>query len=491
MRLTNYTYCLIALAFVLLSLPVKAQDKWDLKKCIEYAWEHAISVKQADIQARVAELTFQQNKLSQYPSVNLSNATGTNFGRAVDPTSNLFISSTLLFQQYNMNVSGLIYNWGNLRHTILSADYGAKAAKKEVDRIKNDIGLTTATTYLQVLLSKEQVRIAKTQMGISWSRLLDTRKRVDAGLLPELNALEIEAQYARDSAAYITSITLMEQNRITLKATINLDAAAPFDIEEPAAATIPVESIESLTPDMVYAIAIKTQPQQQVNDLRIKSLQYGIKAAKAGLYPTLSWFGGLGTNFANPNVKIAGINFLGYRPVSAFSPVVNIGGTPYPVLEPNIELVQSKKSIGQMWQGWGAQIGNNFRQNFGLQLSVPLFNGGQARTAYKRVQYDLQNAELVKEQANLRLKNDIYLAYQAAVNAKARFEASQKTETISKRAFDLAQKRYDSGLLQSIEWINTQNNWYRAQIQVLADQYDFVFRMKVLEFYKGLGLRLE
>jgi outer membrane protein len=490
MQLFSSHFMRLILFFVIIPIFAQSQEKWDLRRCIEYAWDYSISVKQADIQARIADLAYKQNKLSQYPNVSFTNSTGTNFGRAVDPTSNLFISSTLLFQQYNMNVSGLIYNWGNLRNTILSAEYGSLAARKDVERLKNDIGLTVATTFLQVLLAKEQVRIAQNQMDITRSRIRDTRLRVDAGQLPELNALELEAQYARDSSAYISSVTIAEQNLLTLKATLNVDAFEPFDIEEPPVSRIPVEKIENLTPEKVYTVALQTQPQQQVNELRIKSLQYNLKAAKASFYPSVNWFGGIGTNFANPNTKLDGFVFLGYRDNGGFSPIVSIGGNTYPVQEPIIGVLQSKKTIGEMWNGWNTQIGDNFRQNIGVQLSVPLFNGGVARTNYRRIRYDIENAEWIKKQSEQKLKNDIYQAYQSALNAGIRFEASKKTEALSARAFELTQKRYDAGLLQTIEWITSQNNLFRARIQLLADQFDYVFRMKVLEFYKGLGLNL-
>ena len=143
-----------------------------------------------------------------------------------------------------------------------------------------------------------------------------------------------------------------------------------------------------------------------------------------------------------------------------------------------------------MWTGWGTQINDNFRQNIGLQLSIPILNGGSARTNYKRIQYDIQNAEWVKKQSDQRLKNDIYLAYQSAVNALNRYQASKKTKELSEKSFTLAQKRYDAGLLQPIEYITIQNNLFRANIQTAADHFDYVFRMKVLEFYKGMGLKL-
>ncbi|MFN5334349.1 MAG: TolC family protein [Bacteroidota bacterium] len=483
--------CIAFLTGVLLSAKSSyAQEIWDLRKCVEYAWENNISVQQSDIQARVAALNLHQSQYAQYPNINITNSTGTNFGRAVDPTSNLFVSNTLLFQQYNLNLSGLIFNWGNVRNTIISARYNAEAAKKDVERIKNDIGLTVATTYLQVLLAKEQVKIVQKQLELTQTRLVDTRKRVYAGILPELNELELEAQFARDSSAYISAVMTAEQNLLTLKATLNLDAASPFDIAAPPVDMIPVESIADLQPEFVYQTALQTQPLQKVNDLRIKSLQYNLKAAKSALYPSLNWFGGIGTNFANPNTKITGVKFNGYQPPSLLSPIVNTGLAFLPVQQPDVTILQGKKSFNEMWAGWGTQMNDNFRQNLGLQLTIPILNGGTARNNFKRIQYDIKNAEWVKKQSDQRLKNDIYLAYQSAVNALQRLNASKKTKELSERSFQLAQKRYDAGLMQPIEYLTIQNNLLRANIQVAADQFDYVFRIKVLEFYKGMGLRL-
>jgi outer membrane protein len=466
---------------------VPASEKWDLRKCVEYAWEHNISVRQSDIQARIANLSYEQTKLGRYPNASFTTNTGTNFGRAVDPTTNLFVSSTLLFQQYNFNVNAQIFNFGNIKNQVLASRYSYEAAKEDVQRNKNDIGLTVATTYLQVLLAKEQARISEVQLELTRARLSDTRKRVDAGSLPELNALELEAQLARDSSAYITAVTTAEQNLLNLKATLNLDAAVGFDIAVPPVNLIPVDNIADLQPDNVYQMALQTQPQIKVNDFRAKALEHNLKAAKAALYPSLSAFGGLGTNFANPNNKITGFNFLGLVPTQD---VVNVNGINQPVLTPNVQLIQGKKGFGEIWTGWGTQMNENFRQNIGISINVPIFNGGTARTAYKRVQIDIKNNELLKEQAAQTLKNNIYLAYVSATNALQRYNASKKTLDISERTYSLAQKRYDAGLLSTIDLITNQNNLFRARIQAVADQYDYVFRMKVLEFYKGQGLRL-
>lgn len=469
---------------------LKAQEKWDLVRCVEYAIANNISVRQADVQARLAELTYKQSKLSQYPNANFTTSTGTNFGRAVNPTTNLFENTTLLFQQYGLNVNALLFNWNSVKNGILSSKYNAAAANASIESTKNDIALSVATTYLQALLAKEQAKIAEVQMQLTRARLTDTRKRVDAGSLPELNALELESQYAADSANYINASTTAQQTLLTLKATLNLDAAQPFDITEPPVAMIPVENIGDLQPDVVYNMALQTQPRQRVNDLRIKSLEANVKSIRGQFYPSISAFGGLGTNFASPNSRISGFTFNGYSQPTPSSPIVNVGGTNYFVQTPDIDVIQSKKGFGEMWTGWGNQMNQNFRQNIGIQISVPIFNGATTRTNYNRSKLDLQNAKLVKEQADMQLKNDIYQAYNAAVNAMQRYNASKKTLEVAERASVLAQKRYEAGLLQTIELITNQNNLFRARIQNVSDQFDYVFRMKVLEFYKGLGIRL-
>jgi len=482
---------LTLLSFLLLlsGTQIQAQEKWDLVRCVQYAVANNISVRQADVQARIANLTLEQNKASQYPNANFTTSTGTNFGRAVNPTTNLFENTTLLFQQYNLNVNALLFNWNSVKNGILSSKYNLAAANATVESTRNDIALSVATTYLQALLSKEQARIAEVQMQQTRLRLVDTRKRVDAGSLPELNALELESQYAADSATYINATTNAQQTLLTLKATLNLDAAQPFDILEPPIAMVPVESIGDLQPDVVYNMALQTQPKQRVNDLRIKSIEANIRSIHGQLYPSISAFAGLGSNFSSANTKITGFNFLGYQ-TPQMPNRVTVSGTDYFVQSPKVEVLQAKKGFGEIWNGWGSQLNDNFRQNIGIQISVPIFNGLSVRTNYKRAKFDLDNAKLVKEQADMQLKNDIYQAYNAAVNALQRFNASKKTLEVTERANILAQKRYDAGLLQTIELITNQSNLFRARIQNLSDQYDYVFRMKVLEFYKGLGIRL-
>ncbi|ULQ52450.1 TolC family protein [Flavihumibacter fluvii] len=465
-------------------------DPWDLRRCVDYAIKNNISVKQSDVQKRIADLLYDQNKKGRIPNANFSTNSGYQFGRSIDPTTNLFTNQQLLFQGYQFNTDITIFNWNRISSNIASSRLASEAAAADLEKNRNDISLNVATSYLAALLSKVQIEIVKVQLQQSQNQLSDTRKRVEAGTVPELNAVDLEAQVARDSSTLITAVSTFELNLLSLKALLNLDAAVPFSITIPPVDQIPVDPIAELQPALVFDLAMKNQPAQKANELRKRSLEYDVKSAHAALYPTLSAFGGLASNFANSNLKGAGFDFLGYNPTGPYSAVVDVNGTLTPVQTPNIQAKQVNKSFGEMWNGWGTQMSNNFRQNIGLAISVPIFSGYQARTSYLRTKLNVENQNLVIDQANQKLKQDIYTAYTNAMSSLQKYNASKTSMNAAQRSYDFASRRYELGLLSTLELITSQTNLTRAKIDVANAQFDYVFRMKVLEFYKGMGIKL-
>jgi outer membrane protein len=458
---------------------------------VDYAWQNNISVKQQEVQASLSALNERQARNSVYPNANFSNNTGMQFGRSVNPTTNLFATTQLLFQGFNLNADMVIYNWQKVKNSIIASKYNSKAAVASVEKARNDIALSVATSFLQALLNKEQIGIAQVQFNQTKSQLDATRKRVDAGALPELNAVELEAQLARDSTTIINATATADLSVLQLKALLNLDAAANFEIDVPPVDKIPVDNFADLMPEYVYKMALSNQPAQKVNLLRLKSFESNVKIAKAGMYPIISAFAGLATNFANSTDKITGYNFTGYNPPNPLSGAVNVNGTNYFLQQPKYEILQGKKSFGEIWNGYGSQVNQNFRQNFGVAINIPIFNnGGTAKTAYERSKLDVKTASLTIEQADQQLKQDIYQAYTNASAAMQRYNASLVTVAASQKTYDFAKKRYDVGLLGTFELITNQNNLNKANVDKLVAHYEYVFRMKVLEFYKGQGLKL-
>ncbi|HTB53476.1 MAG TPA: TolC family protein [Ferruginibacter sp.] len=478
-------YGLYTLIILLFTTSIKAQEKWDLRHCVDYALANNISIKQTDVQAKIAQLQYKENKLSQYPAANFTGDGAYNSGRNQDPTTFSLITQSYLSAGFQLQTSANIFNWYSKQNSIIASRWEADAAKASVDKLKNDIVLSVANAYLQILLSKAQQNIALLQLHLSEAQLSNTKKLVAAGSLPELNAAELEAQVATDTANYINAKGAVDQNVLVLKSYMNVDAATPFDVDSPPAELIPIESFADLQPEDVYNLAIVNLPQQRVNEFKLKAAQKDADAAKDAMYPTLAAFGTLNSSYLDYKTALYDPIIVGYNP-TPYS--VNVGGTSYTVQSP---IITNGNKIGYAKSDpFGTQLSDNFRQSAGLSLTIPIFSGWSLHGAWEQSKLNTRNLELQKDADNQTLKQNIYQAYNAAVVAMEKFNASKKTVDASQRTFDFSQKRYDVGMIGTFELITNQNNLFTAKLQYVQDQFDYVFKMKVLEFYKGQGLKL-
>jgi outer membrane protein len=470
----------IKLAICLLTFTTAiGQEKWDLRKCVEYALEHNISIKQQDIQAKIAELTLKQSRASQIPSLNFGTNLGLSTGRSIDRTTNLFTTQSVWYNTFSLQSNVDLFNWFNKRYTIAGDRFSSEAAKASVDKLKNDISLNIASAYLQVLLSKEQINASKLQISLTSSQLDNTKKLVNAGSLPELNLAELEAQLATDSSALITAQGTETQSILLLKSLLQLDAGVAFDVDAPPVDMIPIEPIADLQPEAVYQLAIKNLPQQQVNTFNLEAARKYSASAKSLMYPSLSLGASLGSNYSSSK---GASRLLNPNPIS-FRPIAKVSTTGDDVVVP----VYDTRPYSLPY---GTQLSDNFGNNIGVSLNVPIFNGRQARTNWQKQKLNVENLTLQRDLGNMTLKQDIYTAYTDAITSLQKFNASTKRVSSAQKAYDFAQKRYDVGLLNTIDLLTNQNNLFRARIDRLSAQFDYVFKMKLLEFYRGQGLKL-
>jgi outer membrane protein len=471
---------LIAFLFYSSFLSAQSTEKWDLKKCVEYAMEHNISVRQADLQIRFAELDFKQSKLSQLPSASLSSNLGYSAGRNQDPTSFSLITTGYFYNNYSLQSNVELFNWFTKKNNIAAKDLDLKAKQAGVEKAKNDVALNVAVAYLQILLAREQANLASAKVVQTKAQLESTRKQVDAGKLPELSAANLESELAADSSSLITAETATQRSLLQMKALLNVDAGFPFDIVTPSVQGIPIENLADLQPEAVYNLAIANMPQQKVDELNLKAALKSLEVARGSMYPTISLFGSLGSAFNSKAQEIKS-----KTPINSALGTVTVGGTAYQVypLSPFNTYTYGKIKYFD-------QVNQNFRQSIGVNVSVPILNGGSLRTAWQRSKLSVKQVELTKEQNSFTLKQDIYIAYNDAVAALQKFNANKKTVEASQIAYNYAIKRYDLGLLSTYDLITTQTNLQQAKSQLIYSQYDYVFKMKLLEFYKGQGLKL-
>ena len=472
------------------ALNAQSPAKWDLQTCIAYAIEHNISVQQADIQSRIAKLQAELAKSNQLPTINGSSGMGLRLGRSIDPTTNGFTNTQFLYNNFGLNGGIQIFNAGRLTNAVASSNFSWQASEADKLNAVNDVSLSVATFYLQVLSAIEQTEITKIQISQTKEQLAATKKRVEVGLLPELNLLELETQLANDSSTYISANANIEQSKMQLKALLNLDASQPFDIQVQSVDNIKLQSFADLQPDYVYNVAVQNLPSVKAADLRVKAASKNELVAKSGFYPSLSFGYNLSSNFSNVFNYISGYNLTGFSTPNATTPFVTVSNAKYYIQSPVFSPTTTKRNWGNIWNGWGDQVNNNFGQSFGLQLSIPIFNGNQSKINYQQAKLNYRNANLQKENTNLKLKQDIFTAYNNAVVAFNKLVANQKALAAAEKTYAFATKRYDLGLLGTIELLNNQNNYLKAKVNYKAAQYEYVFRIKLLEFYKGESLSL-
>lgn len=459
-----------------------AQEKWDLLRCVTYAVVNNISVKQADVQARLSKLTLEQSRWSQVPTLSLASQLGVKSGNTQNPNTYTLSTQTYAVSNYQLQANVTAFNFFSIRNAIEASRYSWQAALANSEKSKNDITLNVANAYLQVLLAMQQSETSKLQLHLSQNQLELTRKRVNAGALPELNAAELESQVAQDSATYISTRGIIAQDILTLKAYMGLDASVPFDVYAPPVEDIPVEPIADLQPEAVYALALINQPLQKMDALNIASARKTVDANRGAMYPTFSIFGSLGASWISSYQQQDKSRNPKYTGTDTLYTLRQVGTSGV--------FVQDLYQLPLKNIDYYSQLHQTFNQFIALGVNIPILNNGILRTNYAKSKLTLRNQELQRDQDNLTLRQNIYQAYTSAITALQKFEANKITVAATQKSYDYAQKRYNIGMLNTIDLLTNQNNFFNARINLLSSQFDFVFKMKVLEFFKGQGIKL-
>jgi outer membrane protein len=464
--------------------------RWNLQKCIDYAMSNNISIKQGDVAARIASRNYMQAKMNRLPNVGVRSQLGVLGGTSIDPSSNNYSFDNALFNSFSANASVEVFNWGKLKNLQAASRFDAEAALALLEGSQRNVAVTITSYYLQVLAATEQVLINQSQVDLTANQVSITEKQVKAGVIPELNLAEIRAQLSNDSSNLIASQNLHEQALWAIKGLLNINAAQNFQIEEMPYEKIPMQSLLELQPAEVYGIALNVQPAQKADRLRVMAAEKYMHASKSTLYPTLSVGVSLGTVFYKTFNKISGYEITEYTPLGGLEPMVNIGGTNYFVQNPQYNVTKERRSFSELWDGYGKQLTNNFGQTYAMTLSIPVFNNGRNRNEYQKSKLNYRNVELQRQLNNQGLETSIYAAYINARSSMQRVVAEAKNVESAKKAYEFSSKRYTVGLMSSIDLLVNQNNFLRARLNLATSQYDYVFRIKLLEYYKGMALVL-
>jgi outer membrane protein len=481
MRLTATLFCFFILYCATSLRAQPAGDVWSLEDCVNYAVEHNISIKQDSINARLARYSLMQSQLSQLPTLSASGSYGRSYGRSINPTTNQFGEGDYDFVSASGNANLLLFGWLQVRNTISKNKYALQASLADLDQLKDDVSLNVANGFLAVLLAEEQVHISESQVKLSQAQLDQTRAFTNAGRLPELNVAQLESQVAGDSANLINAVANYNSSILDLKTLLNLDFSESMQVEVPDVQVSDQVALSNMQPEQVYQTALQHFGSVKGSKYRVGSAEKSLAAAKASLYPQLSLGYQAGTNYATNYQTVSRIDTL-YGVPSTQAYIQNSTGNSY--IYENVPLPIYTNTP------FGTQLRNNFRQSVFFSLNVNLFNSWQSRYAVRQAQMNLATQQLNEYNAELTLKQNVYKAYNNAVNAIQKYNAAKHSAEAAQRALDFARKRYDLGLTSTVDLLVTQNTQFAAASNLVSAKYDLIFKLKVIDYYLGKELKL-
>lgn len=419
-----------------------AQDEWTLDRCISYALENNIQIKQSALQQESARLDKSQALAGMFPSLNASASYNANFGRSIDPVSNDFVSEQVNSNNYGVQSSVTLFNAFRLLNSFKQSQIDLLAAEYDLQGLSNDISMNIATAFMQVMFNEELLMVAQEQMDVTAEQLERTQKLVDAGSLSAGNLYDVQAQLASNELQVVNAENALSASLLALKQMLNLQASESFKIERPDT-EVPLETLEGRTVGTIYDHALNNWPQIKAREARLESARKGEKIAFATYTPSLSASGSVFTRWSDAT-------FL------------SIPADPY-----------------------GTQLDQNLSESIGLSLSIPVFNGLRSRTSVAKSRLSTINAELQLQDQKNQLYSSVQQAYNDASASKRQFDASDKSVKATEQAFEYAKQRYDVGMMNTLEFNTASNNLTRSKSELLRSKYDYIFKMKVLDFYQG------
>lgn len=472
----KYIFLLGGILFAIHSF--SQQKPWSLQQCIEYALQNNIQVKQNRLNARLSEASLLQNKMQMLPSLNGSVSNSYNSGQRVDPFTNQFVAGDWTqSQNYSLNANAILFGGFQVLNTIKQNKYDLQASEQDILKTQNDISLNIASAYLQILFSQELLATSKSQADITKLQLDRTQKLVDVGNLPKGSLLDMQAQMASEDVNIVNAENNLSISKLNLIQMLNLDSADSFSIVVPEI-TMPAEAVINSTADQIYQAALAKQPEIKSSELKLMSSEKGVSIAQAGRYPRLSLNASYGTGYSGARKELVGTPIF-----KKFTPNGSITGSGDLVYEPTFDATYETTPLN-------TQLQNNINRSVGLFLNVPLFNNLQTSTAITRAKINRENAALSLQLQKDNLKKSIQQAYNNAYSSLKKYQASKKAVDAMEESFKYTEQKYNVGATNTTEYNDSKNKLTKAKSDLLQAKYDYVFKLKVLDFYQGKTISL-
>jgi outer membrane protein len=473
-------YFFSLLCIFLCSLPLHAQDVWDLERCIREALDKNLTIEQIKLNKLGYDVTGKQLRRERIPSLNVSSDFGLTVGRVVNPTTNDFETENSLYQSIGVGTGVTLFNGGRINKSVRQNDFYVEASEMDIQQAEEDLALNVALTYLNLLFAYENEEIAKDRVKLTQDNLDNLDKLIAAGTRPENDRYDILSQLAVDEQALITATNNIEINLLALKQHMLMEPDFPLVIDRPVIDITNLEPLENQEFATVYETALTNQAQIKAAELRQEANELGIGIAKSGRIPTLSIGGNLGTNWSN----------LGQAPTGFYTQRITQPGV---FIDGNPALFQVDQIVPTNFADipYIDQLDQNIGYGWGATLSIPILNNYSAQAQVERAKINVINADIETEQIKQTLKTNIQNALASAKAARKALEGAEVSAQAAQIALDNADRKNTLGAISNFDYLSARNRRDAAENNLLIARYDYYFQIQVIEYYLGRGIRLE
>ncbi len=368
------------------------------------------------------------------------------FGRALDQNTYQFFNQRLQSDYFYIGGGVTVFSGLQNYNTIQKNKYLVLASKEDLQNVTDNVALNVALVYLQVLLNKELVAANENQLNITLQQIEKTRKMVDAGSVAKGNLLQIEAQAAQEELSLINTQNQLETSYLTLTQLLELKTPEGFEVVVPQI-TVDSDYVITGTIDDIYEIAVNNRPEIKSSELNLTASEYDLKISKGGRSPKVS---------------------LNYSTNSRYTNISN-----YPNNLP-----------------FSDQLKNNRSSGIGLSMNIPILNGWQVNKNIANSKLNVENSQYALDASKKTLYKNIQQAYTDAVAAMKKYKVSIKAVASTEESFRYTEQKFDVGMVTPVDYNAAKTQLLNSQSDMAQAKYEFIFKTKVLDFYKGIPLKL-
>ena len=443
------------LTLLFLSVLSQAQSKkWTLEECVNYAIKNNISIKQSELDAKSAAIEKSSAIGGFLPSLNINGSHSWNIGLNQNITTGLLENQTTQFTSAGLNSNIDVYNGMQNQNRLRKANLSLLASTYQLSKMQDDVSLNIANSFLQILFNKENLKVQKEQLSNNEKQLQRSQELVNAGVVPRGDLLDIKATVASNNQAIVVAENALLISKLSLAQLLQLENFQDFDIVD---ANYPITESATLlqTPATIYAKAKEERVELKIAKTNLEIAERDVKISKGAYQPSIQGFYSFSTR-------------AGYADRVVFDQSGN------PSFQPPFSVLK--------------QFDLNKGHSFGFQMNIPVLNGFATKNNVARSKIALDRSKIAFSQQELDLERNIYTAFTDAKGAMKTYESAIITLEARQESYNYAKEKFAVGMLNAFDLNQSQSLFVNAQSEVVRTKYDYIFRVKVIEFYFGIPI---